>query len=330
MLLSIAIEAKDYSKNSEVKLFIAKMVKKHHFSSWRLNTLFKNVTFQKRSLGIFNPKYRKKVTVGKKKVYAKYGSWTRYEKNLFSVEKVNLGISFLHQHKNIFQKVYKEYGVPPEYLVAIIGIESRYGVKRGSYPTFDVLVTLAFEKNRRSSYFKKELERFLTLSKKEKFDPKKVKGSYAGAIGLGQFMPSSYEHYAVDYNGDGRRSMQQIPDAIAGIANYLQKNGWRKWEPVAEAVAFKGVRYTDKKTGYLYQYPQSHLKGLKTKYPWSYKEPVYLLKLERYRYDELWFGATNFYVITRYNHSTYYAMAVHQLAQKIKRGYKKRYGKVLR
>ena len=332
ILLSVTLYSKDYSKQKEVKVFIEKMVKEHSFSRWKLNELFTNVTLQKRSLGIYNHKYREKskVVKGLTKISHKHGSWTRYEKNLFTEKKIDLGVNFIYKHKNIFKKVYEKYGVPPEYVAAIIGVESRYGIKRGDYPIFDVLTTLAFEKNRRSSYFKDELENFLILTKKNNFNPLNIKGSYAGAIGLGQFMPSSYKHYAVDYDGDGQRSMQQVSDAIAGIANYLEKNGWEKWEPVAERDSFKGERYEGKKTGFQYKYPQSELKGLKTIYKWSYKQPVYLLKLDRYRFDELWFGAKNFYVITRYNHSIYYAMAVHLLAQKLKRGYKKKYAKVLR
>jgi len=209
MLFSITLYSKDYSKEKEVQIFIEKMVKEHGFSRWKLNKFFSNVTFQKRSLGIYNPKYREKpkVTKGSKKIFPKHGSWTRYEKNLFSEKKIDLGINFMYQHKNIFRKVYEKYGVPPEYVTAIIGVESRYGVKRGDYPTFDVLTTLAFEESRRSSYFKGELENFLILAKNNHFNPLKIKGSYAGAIGLGQFMPSSYKHYAVDYDGDGRRSM---------------------------------------------------------------------------------------------------------------------------
>lgn len=143
-------------------------------------------------------------------------------------------------------------------------------------------------------------------------------------------MPSSFRHFAVDFDGDGKKSMQSVPDAIAGVANYFKKNGWRQWEPVAERVDFNGTRYQGKKTGFQYKYPQSQLKGLKVRYNWNYKQPVHLIKLDRYRYDELWYGGTNFYVITRYNHSDYYAMVVHQLAQRIKRMYKREHGVILR
>ncbi len=144
-------------------------------------------------------------------------------------------------------------------------------------------------------------------------------------------MPSTYKHFAVDFNGDGRRSMQTTSDAIAGVANYFKKHGWKKHQPVATRVSYEGNRFTQKKTGYLHKYSRNSLKGIAPKYgKWHYDGEVRLIKLDRKNYDELWYGAKNFYVITRYNHSSYYAMAIHQLAQKIKRAYKKRYGTYLR
>lgn len=329
LLLTLTIQAKDYTQKRAVKNFINMMVKKHHFKRSYLNKLFKNVKFQRRALGIFNPKYRIK-TNSKKKRYSKHGSWDRYEKILLGEDRVKKGVKYMRDYRSIFRKVYKKYGVPPEYIIAIIGIESYYGYNRGKFPAFDTFVTLAFEKNRRNKFFRYELEKFLLLSKKQKFNPKDVKSSYAGAIGLGQFMPSSYA-YAVDFNKDGKKSMQTTSDAIAGIANYFKKHGWRRGEPVAIRVSYKGNRFNTKKTGYPYKYSRYSLKAIKPKYgKWSYKGKVRLIKLDRYHYDELWYGAKNFYVITRYNHSSYYAMAVHQLAQKIKKAYKKQYGSYLK
>jgi len=329
ILLTIGIQAKDYSKKRVTKNFINMMVKKHHFKKSYLNRLFKNVKFQRGALGMFNPKYRKK-SKKKRKKFLKHGSWDRYEKILLGNTRVKKGAKYMRDHRTIFRKVYKKYGVPPEYITAIIGIESYYGYNRGKFPAFDVLTTLAFEKNRRSKYFRYELKKFLLLSKKQKFNPKNVKSSYAGAIGLGQFMPSSYA-YAVDFNRDGKKSMQTTSDAIAGVANYFKKNGWKRGEPVATRVSYKGSRYTKRKTGYIYKYSRASLKGIAPKYgKWSYNGKVRLIKLDRYAYDELWYGAKNFYVITRYNHSSYYAMAIHQLAQKIKQAYKKQYGSYLR
>ena len=329
-LLMGVVEAKDYNNKREVKNFITMMVRKHHFNKKELQKLFRNVKFQQGALGMFNPKYRKKPKKPPKH-YPKHGSWDRYEKNLLGESRVNKGVKYMRKHHTIFQKVYRKYGVPPEYITAIIGIESYYGYNRGKFPAFDTLTTLAFEPNRRSKYFKYELKNLLLLSKKERFNPKNVKSSYAGAIGLGQFMPSSYDAFAVDFNKDGKRSLQSTSDAIASISNYFKKNGWKKGEPVATRVSYKGNRYNKRKTGYKYKYSRSKLVEITPKYgSWSYNGKVRLLKLNRYSYDELWYGAKNFYVITRYNHSSYYAMAVYQLAQKIKNSYKRTYKDTLR
>ncbi len=331
IFLSITIQAKDYTQKKEVQYFINMMVNKHHFNRWYLNKLFKDVKFQRRALAIFNPEFGKKPKKkSKKKRFPKHGSWDRYEKNILGDTRVKKGIEYMRNNSAIFHEVYKKYGVPPEYITAIIGIESYYGQNRGKFPAFDTLTTLAFERNRRSKYFKFELEKLLLLSKRDKFNPKDVKSSYAGAIGLGQFMPSSYA-YAVDFNKDGKRSMQTTSDAIAGIANYFKKNGWQMGELIATRVSYKGNRFNERETGYIHKYLRTDLKGIAPKNKkWNYSGKVRLLKLDRYNYDELWYGAKNFYVITRYNHSTYYSMAVHQLAQKIKEGYKKKYGSYLR
>ena len=136
-------------------------------------------------------------------------------------------------------------------------------------------------------------------------------------------MPSNYEHYGVDFNKDGRITLQSPDDAIASVANYFKKNGWRKGEPIATRVKYKGTRFNKHKTGYKHTYHRHRLKGISPRERWDYKNKVRLIKLNKKKYDELWYGAKNFFVITRYNHSSYYAMAVHQLAQKIKAGLKK-------
>ena len=325
IISTVGINAKDYTKKKEVRAFITKIVKKYHFKREYLTKLFKNVEFQQKALGIFNPKYVKEPK--KIKRYPKHGSWDRYEKIHLGDERVNRGVEYMREHRDIFHRAYKKYGVPPEYVTAIIGIESYYGKNVGKFPAFDTLTTLGFEKNRRSKYFRYELKNLLLLSKENKFDPKKVKSSFAGAIGLGQFMPSSY-YYVVDFNKDGKRSMQTTADAIASISNYFKKNGWRRGEPVATQVKYKGNRFTAKKTGYNHKYSRSSLKEITPMYgKWNYWKKVRLIKLDREKYDELWYGAKNFYVITRYNHSGYYAMAIHQLATKIRNRYWKKYGR---
>ncbi len=322
-IVTLSLHAKDYSENPKTKLFIESMVKKHNFKKSYLLELFSNVKVQKSALRFFVKRAKKKLTQKQKvrlqKLYPEHGTWDRYVKLKVTPKRIHQGRVFLKRYQSTFDEVEKRYGVPREYIAAIIGIESVYGVNVGKYPVFDTLTTLAFEKNRRNRFFKSELEKFILLSYRQEFNPKNVRGSYAGAIGLAQFMPSNYEAYGVDFNDDGKIRLQQAQDAIASVANYLKRNGWRRDEEVAARVSYTGNRFKAFKTGYKHTYHREKLKGIEPKYgKWDYNDKVRLIKLNRTAYDELWYAAKNFYVITRYNHSAYYAMSVHQLAMKIK------------
>ena len=322
LLFTISLHAKDYNKHKKVVKFIDMMVTKHNFKRIYLEKLFKSVEIQTTPLSIYSPSTKIKIKNIDKKVkfYPKDGPWDRYVKYKVTPERIKQGRKFINKYRTTFTKVEQEYGVPAEYIAAIIGIESVYGKNVGKFPVFDTLSTLAFEKNRRNKFFKKQLEEFILLSFRYKINPKNVKGSYAGAIGLGQFIPSSYRHFGVDFNKDGKVSLQQPQDAIASIANYLKKHNWSNNEEVATRVSYKGTRFIKYKTGYNKKYNRKDLKGIKPKYgKWNYSEKVRLIKLSKKKYDELWYAAKNFYVITRYNQSAYYAMSVHQLAQEIKK-----------
>ena len=320
-IITLMLSAKDYTKNPKTIKFIDTLVQKYDFKRAELEKLFSNVKVQNSALQAFRPQAMKKRTpeqiAALKKRYPKYGAWDRYSEHIITESRVNQGMAYIKRHRKTFEKVEKRYGVPKEYIAAIIGVESAYGKNVGKYPVFDTLSTLAFEKNRRNKFFQKELMKFMHLSQTEKFNPKNVYGSYAGAIGLGQFMPSNYEAYGVDFNADGRITLQRPDDAIASIANYLKQNGWRKGEPVATRVGYEGMRFKAYETGYRKTYSRAQLKGIRPKVKWDYSGKVRLIKLNREKYDELWYGAKNFFVITRYNHSAYYAMSVHQLATKI-------------
>lgn len=319
-LLFISLPAfaynKNYYLNPEVKSFIDELVKNDGFTQSELKALFTKVSYQKSAL-----KYYLKPKKTKKKSTKKYyGSWDKYEKKLLNDRRVSQGAKFMKRNKKALNEAYKKYGVQPEYITAIIGVESYYGEYTGNYPVFDALTTLAFEENRRNKFFKSELKAFLKLAKRNKQDPKSIYGSFAGAIGLAQFMPSNFKKLAVDFNKDGVVDLYNETDAIGSIANYFKKSGWNKRIPTATRVSYKGKRFTRFKTGYKYKYKRSRLMGIKPKNKnFFYAKRVHLVKLDRKKYDELWYGTKNFYVITRYNRSNYYAMAVHQLAQKIKR-----------
>ncbi len=327
IFILMGLNAKDYTTHPSAVSTMRLLAKKYHFSNAELHRLFSNVKVQKSALRAFTPRHKQKrqketrtpAQIAKaKRLAKKFGSWERYARNVLSPRRIAQGVAYVKKHRKTFERVEKKYGVPKEYIAAIIGIESAFGKNVGKYPVFDTLVTLAFEKNRRNTFFKKQLIEFLKLSKTEKFNPKNVKGSYAGAIGLVQFMPSNYKPYGVDFNKDGRISLQNPADAIASVANYFTKNGWRKGEPVATRVKYKGTRFKKHKTGYKHTYHRRHLKDIEPRQRWDYNNKVRLIKLHKKNHDELWYGAKNFFVITRYNHSSYYAMAVHQLAQKIK------------
>ncbi len=320
-LFSQLVFSLDYNKKTEVKNFINKMHKDFNYKKVYLEKLFKYV---KKNPYVI----QKKSTKNRKKPSTKYkpqGEWDIYSRLHLENNQGDLGVKFMHKNHKILQKAYKQYGVAPEYITAIIGIESYYGKNRGHYYVFDSLTHLAFNKNKRKKFYQYQLQEFLRMCYREQVEPRVIKGSKSGAIGLAQFMPSNYTHYAVDFNKDKKIRISKADDAIGSIANYFKENGWRKDEPVATRVRYEGNRFHAFKTGYKHKYHRKALIGIKPRGNFRYDKKVMLIKLKKEKYDELWYGAKNFYVITRYNHSSYYAMAVHQLAKKIKKSYLAKY-----
>jgi membrane-bound lytic murein transglycosylase B len=190
----------------------------------------------------------------------------------------------------------------------------------GKHRIVDALSTLAFDYPRRADYFTGELEEFLLMARDQRFDPFQPVGSFAGAMGLGQFMPSSWRDYAVDFDGDGRRNLWDPEDAIGSVANYFNKHGWRQGQPVtARASGGDGLPWSTD-TGFKTSYSVSSLKakGLRPAVALPDDRRVSLLRLDAAGGLEYWVGFDNFYVITRYNNSTYYAMTVHQMAQALR------------
>jgi membrane-bound lytic murein transglycosylase B len=334
LLSSISAHALDFTKKKEVKSFIKMMKKEFNYDEKYLFRLFSNIKKEPKSKIKTTKKLEDKKTSDKKtsdkKISKKrrpQGSWDIYERIHLKQNQTNLGVEFMHKHKQIFEKAQKKYGIPPEYITAIIGIESYYGKNRGVYYVLDALAHQAFGNNRRKKFYQYELQEFLRMCYREQIEPRRVKGSKAGAIGLAQFMPSNYKSLAVDFNNDGKIRISNPTDAIGSVANYFRESGWRQNEPIGTRVNYKGDRFYGLKTGTKYRYQRKNLKNITPKRYFPYTKKVMLIKLEREKYDELWYGTHNFYVITRYNHSSYYAMAVHQLAEEIKRSYLKKYGK---
>lgn len=233
--------------------------------------------------------------------------WFEYRKIFMTDKRVNEGVDFWNKHQAVIDKVSQESGVDPEYIVAIIGVETFYGRIKGSHKVLDALYTLAFDYPKRSPFFTKELEHFLLLANEQHVNALEAEGSYAGAMGYGQFMPSSYRSYAVDFEKDNKIDLLNNPqDAIASVANYLARHGWKPGGTVVTEI--DKAQTVETKNNQL----KPHLK---TKEGLDYTQLALKTSETETAY---WKGYKNFYVISRYNHSHLYVMAVHQVAQAIK------------
>lgn len=208
------------------------------------------------------------------------------------------------------------YGVPPEIIVGIIGVETRWGRVMGKTRILDALATLSFNYPRRAAYFSSELETFLLMARNEQDDPLDLRGSFAGAMGYGQFMPSSYQQYAVDFNGDGHINLWDPVDAIGSVAHYFQAHGWQPGQGVAVPASGQAPYLEN---GFKTRYALDTLAaaGLSPQESLGDNSEASLLRLDLGSSYQYWYGLPNFYTITRYNHSTHYAMAVWQLGEAV-------------
>ena len=248
-------------------------------------------------------------------------NWGEYRNIFLKDKRINQGVEFWEKHKETLQRAEAKYGVPAEIIVAIIGVETRYGRNMGSYRVIDSLATLGFDYPPRGKFFKSQLKEYFYLLRDENVDPFSLKGSYAGAMGFGQFIPSSFRSFAVDFDGDGKKDIWNNPvDAIGSVANYFNAHGWKAGEPVRSNVVMRKVADETwinaalKPKVTLSEWSQ---RGIKTRQGLNVDDKATLLRLEAKGEFQHWFGLHNFYVITRYNHSRLYAMAVYELSQAV-------------
>jgi membrane-bound lytic murein transglycosylase B len=248
-------------------------------------------------------------------------TWSDYRRIFLTEKRIEQGKQFLKDNAELLEKAEKEFGVPKEIIGAIIGVETFYGKRQGSYRVLDSLSTLAFDYPKRSLFWR-ELKHFFVMSQEQHVDPSTVKGSYAGAMGYGQFIPSSYRRYAVDYDNDGLKDLwTNKADAIGSVANYFKRHGWKKDQAVTQRVRVTGDKYQGAVNDRLKpKWKVSELKALGVTPTKDVADDASatLVKLIGDNGAEFWLGNHNFYVITRYNHSRLYAMAVYQLSQAIK------------
>jgi membrane-bound lytic murein transglycosylase B len=298
----------DYVGRSEVDTFIDEMVSEHQFSKEELLVWFAEAKKKQNILDAISRPAEKTHT------------WGSYRKIFLTSSRISKGVDFWLKNKITLEKAEAEFGVPAQVIVAIIGVETRYGGNKGSFRVIDALSTLGFDYPPRASFFRKELKEFFLLAREQKQDPLSLIGSYAGAMGYGQFIPSSYRAYAIDYTDDGFADIwNNATDAIGSVANYFKRHGWKQGEPVIVR-----TRISD---GYDDSILNDSLKPKHTVSSLAEKgytpiaplaeQTANAIRLEGNKGMEFWIGLNNYYVITRYNHSRLYAMAVLQLSQEI-------------
>ena len=308
LLLSLTGAAQaDYSEHPKGKKFIAEMVDKHQLNAAHVTAALKNARRNERVLELIQRPAEKRL------------QWKDYRKIFLTDERIDAGVDFWLQHESILTKAQQQYGVPASVIVSIIGVETFYGRIRGGFPALDALSTLAFDYPPRASFFTSELAQLFLLAEENNLDLTELEGSYAGAFGMPQFISSSYRAYAVDFDGDQEHDLwQSVPDVVGSVANYFDRHGWKKDQPVVEQTpvtkAASKLVVDNPKPSISYETLANAEIYPKRKGTGEYS----LLKLEAESGVQYWIAHHNFYVITRYNHSNLYAMAVHELSQKIK------------
>jgi membrane-bound lytic murein transglycosylase B len=310
--LAASAAAQDATLNvarPEVQAFIAEMRREHDYHPQDLIWILRDAVPQARIPEIMRRPAESTVP------------WWRYRQQFLSDERINGGVRIWNEHREALERVAADSGVAPQYLVAITGVETFYGRITGGYRVLDALVTLAFDYPARGEYFRRELAQFLLLAREERVDPRSLRGSYAGAMGIAQFMPSSYRRYAADGTGDGRRDLWSWnADVFASIANYLREHGWRRGEPVLAAASHDAAPDDPAKAQAVLRDTVASLRARGYRFETTLGNEARTLLVPAVEQDGAtsWrVGYQNFYTITRYNRSFLYAMAVSDLADAI-------------
>ncbi len=293
----------------EVSAFIDEMVAEHDMDRAWLNSLLREATYQQSIIDAISRPAEKTL------------EWHEYRKIFLTSKRIDAGVRFWQEQQDTLSDIAAETGVPEKIIVAILGVETFYGRITGNYRVLDALATLAFDYPPRSKFFRSELTEFLLLAQEEQLDPLEPTGSYAGAMGSPQFISSSYRNYAVDGGGDGRRDLwNSWPDIMASVANYFKRHGWRSGEPVVTRVPPPGSAaqsLLSSRAELANTILELRRGGIELHTDLDNGQPAMLFSLEGDAGAMYWVGFRNFYVITRYNRSLMYAMAVKELADEI-------------
>lgn len=303
--------AADFATRPAVRDFIGQMVARHGFDADALERLFATARFR--------PEIIERISRPAERTL----SWAQYRRIFLTDDRIEQGVTFWNAHAGTLARAQARYGVPAEYVVAILGVETRYGRHAGSFRVLDALSTLAFDYPPRGTFFRSELEQYLLLTREEQLDPVRQTGSYAGAMGYGQFIASSYRAYAVDFDDDGVRDiLSDVDDAIGSVANYFAAHGWLAGGEVARRVQVRDAAAASPlaNTGLEPRVDVARLRaaGITGLDGLAAQAPVTLWRLDGPDGVEWVAGLDDFRVITRYNHSELYALAVHDLAEAIR------------
>jgi membrane-bound lytic murein transglycosylase B len=304
-----------YAQRPEVRAFIDEMVHERGFDAKALRHLFAQVEYQPKVIELIS---RPVLTPPK---------WYEFAPRFLALERVDAGVGFWRSHEQALARAEGEFGVAPEIIVAIIGVETYYGRYTGTYRVLDALTTLAFDYPRRADFFRSELKEFLLLARDEHIPPLEPRGSYAGAMGLPQFMPSSIRAYALDYDADGKVDLAyDADDAIGSVANYLARHGWERGQPLISPALIEddardaALQKLDAGVSERRPLAQWQADGVDAfdSFDSLGADPVGLLMLEEEGGPSYWIVFNNWFVITRYNRSRLYASAVVELARALK------------
>lgn len=311
VLLNINVVHADtaLTQRKDVQSFMNEMVSEHHFDRKQLTLVLNEAVFQPQIIESMERPYEKK-------------TWDVYKDLFLTPQRVQAGLAFWQTNQKALEQAEKQFGVPANIIVAIIGVETLYGKNQGNYRVLDALTTLAFDYPKRSEFFTKELREYLLLCREHGVPATKYMGSYAGAMGKPQFMPSSYRFYAVNFAGKGNVDlMNEDRDVISSVANYFHQHGWKMNEPVAQPAVVRGSRYKHLRANSKfpdYRFSQLVSGGVRpssslTHHPYK----AGLIELMTQQGEEYWIAYPDFYVITRYNSSPQYALVVYLLSQQL-------------
>ncbi len=304
---------------SDVQSFISEMTDRHGWPREWLETHFAQIKSQPRALSLMNPPPPSPDEPARKR------SWARYQSQHADQSRVELGRAFMEEHAKVFRNVSKQSGVPPEVIAAILGVETKFGKITGSFPAFETLATLAFDSPRRGDFFRQELESLLWLAKNDRLSLTDTRGSFAGALGFPQFMPSSWRRFAIGYRSKNEPDLLGNPhDAIASIGNFLKMHGWVRGAPShVHALANEGsnpARFVAPKLTPVHTVAEIESAGIRQAVPDRLKPATAASLIDLPESDDTvsyWFAAQNFFVITQYNRSFMYAAAVLTLADSL-------------